>query len=182
MISPNDFRRLAATAASFLLLTACAESGDPVAVDDLASVHTIEGAMISSGPTLVECPTNAEESVTGTIKANGGTLSLRKHELALPPLAVSSPRSFRVATPVSNYMELEVKAGGLDSFSFTRAGTITIDYSRCTRSNVDKAPLSVWQIDPETKELVEYMGGVDDKEARTVTFQTDHLSTFSIAH
>lgn len=176
MISSNDFRHLAAAAASLLLLTACAETGDP------SSLQPVEASAAASGPTLVVCPANAEESVTGTLKAIGGTISLRNHALRLPALAVSVPTDFRVATPVSNYMELEVKAVGLDSFIFNRTGTITIDYSRCTRSNVDKAPLSVWQIDPETKELIEYMGGVDDKEARTVTFQTDHLSTFSIAH
>lgn len=181
MIFPNDFRCLAATAASLLLLTACAETGDPVSFGDSVSLQVVE-ASASSGPTLVECPANEEESVTGTISTIGGAIHLRNHALTLPALAVSAPTDFRLATPVSNYMELEVKAGGQDSFTFNRTGTITIDYSRCTRSNVDKAPLSVWKIDPETKELIEYMGGVDDKEARTVTFQTDHLSTYSIAH
>lgn len=176
MSDRNKIRRLIAPAFGLLLLAACAEGGDPVSLaPDAAS-------LASSGPTLVECPVNTEESTTGTITAVGGSLTLHKHQLSLPAVAVSAPQDFRMAAPVSNYMELQVRAGNKDSFQFKRTGTITIDYSRCTRSNVDKAPLTVWQIDPETKELLEYMGGVDDKVARTVTFQTDHLSTFSIAH
>ncbi len=176
MSDHNNFRRLIAMAFGFGLLTACGEAGDP------ASLQPDQAAFASSGPVLVECPTNHEESVSGTIKATGGSLKLRKHELRLPALAVASPQGFRVATPVSSYMELMLKADGHDTFDFKKTGTVVIDYSRCTRSNLDKAPLTVWQIDPDTKELIEYMGGVDDKEARTVTFQTDHLSTFSIAH
>lgn len=176
MSDRNNFRRLIAMAFGLAFLTACGEAGDPV------SLQPDQAAFASTGPVLVECPNNTEESATGTVKATGGSIKLHKHELRLPPQAVNSPQGFRVATPVSNYMELKLKADGHDHFNFKRAGTVTIDYSRCTRSNVDKAPLSVWQIDPHTKELLEHMGGVDDKEARTVTFETDHLSTFSIAH
>lgn len=176
MSHPSNFRRLTATAFGLLLMTACSDAGDP------ASLIPDEAAFSSSGPVLVECPNSYEESATGTIKATGGSVKLHNNELRLPAQAVNSPQGFRIATPVSNYMELKAGADGHDSYQFRRTSTITIDYSRCTRSNVDKAPLSVWQIDPETKELLEYMGGVDDKDARTVTFQTDHLSTFSIAH
>lgn len=176
MSDRNGFRHFFATALGLLLLAGCGDAGDP------ASLQPNAPSFASSGPVLVECPAETEESVTGTIGAPGGSISLRNHELRLPAQAVASPQAFRVATPVSSYMELRLKARGDDTFQFRRTGTITIDYSRCTRSNIDKAPLSVWQIDPETKELLEYMGGVDDKEARTVTFETDHLSTFSIAH
>lgn len=176
MSDHNNFRRLTAAALGLLLLTACGEAGDPV------SFQPDPRSLASTGPVLVECPAGIEESVTGEISAVGGSIRLRNHEMRLPTLAVTAPTEFRVATPVSNYMELKVNAKGQESFQFKTPGTVTIDYSRCSRSNIDKAPLSVWQIDPDTKELIEYMGGVDDKEARTVTFQTDHLSTFSIAH
>lgn len=176
MFVPNKFRRLAAMAAGLFAIAACAEAGDPVALGP------DQPSLASSGPVLVECPVETEESVTGTIKVTGGSIRLRNHELNLPMRAVTVSQGFRVATPVSNYMELQVNADGHKDFKFNSPGTVTIDYSRCSRSNIDKAPLSVWQIDPVTKELLEYMGGVDDKESRTVTFTTDHLSTFSIAH
>lgn len=176
MSDRNQLGRLTASLVGVLLLTSCGDAGDPLAL------APAEPSFASSGPVLVECPTETSDSATGTIGVLGGVVALGQHALRLPLQAVLVPREFSVATPVSNYMELTVRASGEESFLFNRPGTITIDYSRCTRSNIDKAPLSVWQIDPQTKELLEHMGGVDDKDARTVTFETGHLSTFAIAH
>lgn len=136
----------------------------------------------SSGPSLVECPTETEESVVGTIRANGGTIQLENHRLTLPLLAVTLPTEFRLAAPAGDYMELSVKANGLESFLFDRLVTITIDYSRCTRTDIDQASLTVWKIDPVTKDLLQQMEVVaEDKAARTITFQTLTLSSWSIA-
>lgn len=176
MTNTKTFGRLTGVLFGLLLLTSCGDSADPL------SLEPAEPSFASSGPVLVECPTDTFESVTGEIGPLGGSLSLRQHQLSLPLNAVTLPTDFSLSTPVSNYMELSVEAVGHDDFQFGETSTITIDYSRCTRSNIDKDDLSVWEIDPETKELLEFMGGVDDKDARTVTFQTDHLSTYSIAH
>lgn len=176
MTSRNLFGRLGVLVFVLLGAAACGDPAEPLALEPQSP------SFASTGPVLVECPTESSRAATGMIGATGGSVRLEQHELSLPVLAVRHPREFRVRTPVSNYMELEVGAADQDSFQFGKPGTITIDYSRCTRSNIDRSALSVWQIDPDTKELLEYMGGVDDKEARTVTFETDHLSTFSIAH
>lgn len=135
----------------------------------------------SSGPVLIECPVDSALSAEGTIDALGGSVKLQNHEIALPEFAVLTSTKFRLEAPVSNYMELSVTANDMESFQFEKLVRITIDYSRCTRSNIDKADLSVWQIDPVTKALLQNMGGVDDKTNRTITFETDHLSTYSIA-
>lgn len=169
---PARFFALAVTAAT---LAACADASDPTAMGPDAP------AFASSGPVLVECPVDSTISTTGTVDATGGAIKLEKHQLAVPALAVTAPQGFRLAAPSSNYMELAVTAEGETSFQFNKPVEITIDYSRCTRSNIDKAPLSVWYIDGETKELLQNMGGVDDKENRTITFTTDHLSNYSIA-
>ena len=167
--------RLSVTLLGVALLASCSDANDPVAlVPDAPS-------MASSGPVLVECPVDYEISVTGKLGATGGSIQLGKHAMTLPALAITAPREFKVAAPASNYMELALhpKEGG--NFQFNRPVSVTIDYSRCSRSNIDKAPLTVWYIDPATKGLLQNMGGVDDKENRTITFTTDHLSTFSIA-
>lgn len=167
--------RLAALVLAAATLAACADAHDPAALSPDAP------AFASSGPVLVECPVDHEISTTGTADATGGSIRLENHELALPVLAITSPTEFRLAAPVSNYMEVDIGAKGESGFTFNKPVSITIDYSRCSRSNIDKAPLSVWHIDADSKALLEDMGGVDDKENRTVTFQTDHLSHFSIA-
>ncbi len=168
-------RSLGLLVALAFVLPACAD------VDSTAPLAPADAALASSGPVLVECPVDTALSNTGSLDALGGAIRLEGHELALPSLAVLLPTEFSLTAPVSNYMELDIRANGQSSFQFSKVVTITIDYSRCTRSNIDHAPLSVWQIDPETKALIEHMGGVDDKENRTVTFDTDHLSTYSIA-
>jgi hypothetical protein len=161
--------------ATFFAISACS---DPAGTDRLAPAD-LEAA--TYGHTLIECPVNEQKSASATLDARGGTLRLDGHQLTLPLVAVSAPTAFTLAAPVSNYMEIRIRAGGHDDFAFDRPATITIDYSRCTRSNIDKAELSVWKIDPVTKTLIQNMGGVDDKEARTITFQTGTLSTWSIA-
>jgi hypothetical protein len=163
--------------ATFFAISACS---DGIAPDRLAP-EGASAASTTSGYTLVECPVEEEKTAAETLTAQGGVLRLDGHELRLPLGAITAPRKFEMAAPVSNYMEIRIRAGNQDSFKFDRPATITIDYSRCTRSNIDKDPLSVWKIDPVTKELLQYVGGVDDKVARTVTFQTDGLSNWSIA-
>lgn len=170
-----SIRSLGLLVALAFVLPACAD------VDSTAPLAPADASLASSGPVLVECPVETEESTTGSLGALGGSIQLKGHRLSLPSLAVKRPTEFGLAASVSNYMELDIRGDGQNSFKFDRPVRITIDYSRCTRTNIDHAPLSVWQIDPETKALIEYMGGVDDKENRTVTFDTDHLSTYSIA-
>jgi hypothetical protein len=41
--------------------------------------------------------------------------------------------------------------------------------------------LTVWHINPQTKQLLTNMGGVNDAGLRRITFTTDHLSGYAIA-
>jgi acyl-coenzyme A thioesterase PaaI-like protein len=136
----------------------------------------------SSGPTLVECPSDVSVSAEGQIGSTGGSVVLNNHRLDLPTQAVNGPNSFTLTDPAAQYMVLDLKGNGQDSFGFNRPVTVTIDYSRCSRSNIDKGPLVVWKIDPSSKALLRNMGGTDDKIARTITFSTDSLSIYSLAN
>lgn len=160
---------------TFFAFSACSDVVEP------ERIPVPEASAASLGHSLIQCPTNEGKAATGVLDASGGVIRLDHHELRLPVAAITAPTPFEVREPTSNHMEIRVRADDSDAYQFMSPATITIDYSRCTRSNIDKTPLAVWQIDPETKALLEYMGGIDDKVARTVTFQTEHLSTFSIA-
>jgi hypothetical protein len=59
--------------------------------------------------------------------------------------------------------------------------SVAIDYSRCSAAEANKAPLSVWHIDSQTGQLLEPMGGVDDKSTHSITFTTGHLSGYAVA-
>ena len=157
-----------------VLLAGCADT--PTAPVDVLPQHSV-----TTGAVLVECPTDVTRSTSGTLGILGGTLELDGTRITIPAFALLLPTQFTLTLPASNYMEVEIRAGSAEHFEFEAPVTIAIDYSRCSRSNIDKAPLSAWHIDTETKALLENMGGTDNKTARTVTFDTDHLSGFSIA-
>lgn len=137
----------------------------------------------NSPPKLVVCPTS--QTLTNTFVASpllGGSLTLAGTTVSVPAGAVSVPTTFVVTIPASPYMEIEVHALGLDSFLFATPATITIDYSRCSTSNVDTEVLSAWHIDTETHAFLEDMGGSDDKVLNRFTFSTGHLSGYALAY
>ena len=131
---------------------------------------------------LVQCPTN-ETLVTEKLidPLFGGTVSLGGTSVTITEDAIALPTLVTLTIPAGRYMEIDVKANRLDSFLFDAPVTVTIDYSRCSRSNIEQAPLRVWHIDPVTKAKLEDMGGVDDKLGQRITFTTDHFSAYAIA-
>ena len=135
----------------------------------------------SDSPSLITCPAGAAQSVTSTIGPLGGLLAVGNTRVLIPANAVLAPTSFTLTVPSSKYVEIEVTAAGTEHFVFELPVTATIDYSRCSRSNLQRGLLSVWNIDPATKALLEPMPSVDDKLTRTVTFTTLHFSGYAVA-
>ena len=158
-------------------LTACGEPTAPEAGD---RVPAASGALLSGK--LVTCPIKTTRSVSALLGPLGGTLSLDGTSVTLPAGAVTVPTLLTLTIPASNYVEVEITANGLEHFLFELPVAVSIGYGRCTRSDIDAAPLTAWYIDGATNALLEHMGGVDDKASRTVTFSTGHLSSYAIAY
>ena len=137
---------------------------------------------VSSNPTLIECPSSTTYETSGTVLALGGSVQLNGHRVSLPMGAVLGPTSIEMRDPAGQFMLLNLGANGQEHFQFQAPISITIDYSRCTRSNINKGPLSVWLIDPATGALLQNMGGVDNKANRSITFETDHFSGYALAN
>jgi hypothetical protein len=156
-------------------LTACGEpTAPPRSASPLIGFETAK---------LVSCPSKESESSAALVTPlDGGTISVGGTQIAIPAGAVTTPTLFTVTVPASKYVEVEITALGVEHFLFDRDVTITIDYGRCTRSDIDAAPLTAWYIDGITDTPLSPMGGVDDKVARTVTFTTGHLSSYAIAY
>lgn len=108
-------------------------------------------------------------------------MSLGGTSIAIPAGALSAPTLITVTLPAGQYMEVDVHANDLTSFLFNSPVSITIDYSRCNRNDIQSAPLTVWHIDEQTKALIENMGGADDKVDQSITFSTGHLSGYAVA-
>jgi hypothetical protein len=161
--------------AALLLATSCGEQR-------ATAPETSASRSLIDAPSLVECPTNETTTTSGLVGLLGGTVQLGTTGISIPSGAIAAPTLFQVTVPSSRFMEIDVSAVGFQSFLFERPVTITIDYSRCERSDIDQQTLHVWHIDPVTKELLEDMGGTDDKVARRITFTTGHLSGYAVAN
>lgn len=135
----------------------------------------------TTGSTLIECPVDHTDSTSAMIGLLGGALSLDGTTVSIPAGALLLPATISLKIPAGNYMEVDVSVPGMEHFTFQQPITVSIDYSRCTRSDIDKTPLTAWYIDETTKALLEDMLGTDDKSTRHVTFTTGHLSGYAIA-
>ena len=131
--------------------------------------------------TLASCPTTISQTTQAIIGPLGGTLSLDGTTIGIPSGALTEPTLITLTIPASPYMEIDVRANDLLSFVFNKPIGIRLDYSRCTDPALDTQRLSVWHIDTQTKDLLENMGGTDNKASNTIDFSTGHLSNYAIA-
>jgi hypothetical protein len=128
----------------------------------------------------VECPTNQTDVTTGLVGLLGGSLTLDGSGISIQAGALTAPQLFQLTIPASRFMEIDVSAVGLQTFLFQDSVSVTIDYSRCSRS-LEPASLHVYHIDPLTKALLEDMGGTADGAHQRITFKTNHLSGYALA-
>ena len=129
--------------------------------------------------TLAVCPSDQTQSTSSVLDVLGGTVSLDGSSVLLPAGALLSSTNIALTIPASQYMEIGVTANG-GHFRFQQPIAITIDYSRCS-ADVQQKTLTVWNIDPNTKQLLQNMGGIDNKLTHQITFTTIHLSGYALA-
>lgn len=157
-----------------------AASGVLAACDPLAEPQgQPEYVQIESRGLLSLCEVAPSVKSTGIVGPLGGSVTAGGVTMTLPAGAVLEPTEFRVHVPSSPYAEVEIQANGQEHFQFLAPVVIAMDYSRCS---VSSDALTVWNIDPATKALLENMGGVNDVLNRRVTFSTMHLSGYAIAN
>src|SRR5438270_3375321 len=100
----------------------------------------------NSGPSLIECPTNESSTTSALVGLLGGTVQLGATSISIPSGALSVPTLIQVTVPASRFMEIDVTAVGFTSFLFQKPVSVTVDYSRCNRGDIDQATLHVWHI------------------------------------
>jgi hypothetical protein len=162
-----------------LILLASASCGDKGGTEPEAPSE----ALFFGAPSLVQCPTSEtlRSLPTLVLPLVESIVSVGGTSIRIPAGSVLSPTLITVTVPASKYMEISVRANNLTHFIFQQPVEVTIDYSRCTRSDIDRAPVEAWYINAFTKQMLENMGGVDDKANRRITFSTGHLSNYAIA-
>lgn len=153
-------------------------------VDTTAPVHLPEGpsASLTALPRLLECPLASGWAGRITIGPDGGSWGHQGVRISIPPDAVPEQTTFAVSIPASRYAEIRVTADGHRGYRFRKPVTIEIPYDRCSLGAALDGDLRVWYIDSDSRALLEFMGGTNDRSRRAVRFQTDHLSGYAIAN
>jgi hypothetical protein len=116
------------------------------------------------------------------ISSDGGSLSLGGTSVRIPTGALLGPTTVELTIPAGQYLEVDLTVNNGQHITFLQPVVVTIDYSRCNRADTLLKLLSVWNIDPTTKALLQSMGGVDNKLTQSITFVTPHFSGFAIAY
>ncbi len=165
--------RISAVAALLAFTTNCGEQR-------ATGLQHSKAAANASASTLISCPTNTTQSTSALSGVLGGTVSLGGSSITIPSGALSLPTLITVTLPAGQYMEVDVQANNLTSFLFNQPVSITIDYARCNQ-NLSGDTLTVWNIDQQTKALIQDMGGVNDAANQSITFTTGHLSGYAVA-
>lgn len=178
-------RFLLATLALTAAATSCDRPAplDPVAAPTAASVRPsllspVTGILTGTLHGLLSCPTDEARSATATIGPEGGVLAAGGFRVDFPAGAVQSAQTFVLDVPAGDLLEIDVTAEGHEHYWFDVPVTVTLDASRC---GVLPPGLQVWNIDEQSKALLEPMGGVLDLLSRTVRFRTSHFSGYTIA-
>ncbi len=173
------------TGTSLLLSIAFAVAGLACTADPTTAVRRASLAPLrdvsANGHSLIVCSVARPQRVSAEIGPLGGLLSAGRTHVVIPPGAVAAATTFTLTVPATRFVEIEVTAGGAQHYVFDSPVTVSLDYSRCTRPDLARTPLTAWSIDPVTKALLEGMGGADDKNDRVVTFSTLHFSGYAVA-
>jgi hypothetical protein len=186
MLMKHRSARLVLAALAFVAAaTGCERSTplDPAAAPAIAPVRPsllgpIGGILTGTLHGIIDCPSDASLSATATIGPDGGTLAVGGFRVDFPAGAVQSPQTFVLDIPAGPYLELDVRAEGYAHYWFGAPVTVTLDASRC---GLLPPGLQVWNIDEQSKALLEPMGTVFNLLSRTVRFRTSHFSGYTIA-
>jgi hypothetical protein len=174
MSRPDLARRTLLATLLAAVVAGCGDSGTAGPVG--APQHSLLAPL-----SFVACLTAEELTATDTILPDvGGTVAVGRTSITVPPGAVLEPTAITLTIPASAIAEVRITANGKEHLTFQRPVSVTIDYGHCGGLTLGLLPVSVWYIDEVTRQLLEYMGGVDDKHSRTITFSTGHLSGYAI--
>lgn len=138
--------------------------------------------IFGSSPKLLYCPSSETQQTTGLIGSLGGTLSVLGTSVTIPGGALLGDTQVELTIPAGQYMEVDLTVNNGQHINFLQPVVVTIDYSRCNRWSTLFKLLSVWNIDQDTKALLDNMGGIDNKLTQSITFVTPHFSGFAIAY
>jgi hypothetical protein len=128
---------------------------------------------------LLPCRNDREQEETMTIGPDGGTLRLGEHRLVLPRGAVDREVRFTATLLADQFLKVDLRANGQESYRFQRAASLTLSYGRC-EPPADERRLRIFRIDAATNRVLADVGGEVSPRERTITASLESLSTYTI--
>jgi hypothetical protein len=173
---------LAALAAAF---TACSEPATAPSVDEskppLTEENNPDPPPQQDGLALIQCAKADFDFKWALLGPLGGLLSLDGHSLLIPSGSLLNLALITLKQPATTFVEVDVRVNFRPHFQFAKPVTLTLDYSRCDASEIGEGPVSVVEINPFTKAILREVGGVDNRDAERISFETDHFSGYAVA-
>lgn len=125
---------------------------------------------------LLRCSPLPPDSITQTIGADGGTLSVGVHRLVIPAGALAAPVTITALAPSDTVNQVRFQPQGL---VFLRPASLTMSYANCDLLG-SLAPKRI-AYTTDALVILEYLVSLDDLLSHSVTGQVWHFSTYAIA-
>ena len=164
-----------------LVFGACADPVAPVAPAELP-VLMRSSASVSVLPDLAVCPVREASAASAIIGPGGGELTHRGHRLSIDRGVLSRPTRFTITQPAGTHLRVQITASGRRHYAFRAPVSVTISYEGCQRQHRLAGAATAWYLPDNPNRPPEAMGGVIDRDSRSITFTTTHLSTYAVAY
>lgn len=179
-------RSTLATVALTMVLVGCDRASDSGLL--LEPKHETEQVLISwkfgNGYTVVRETEESVGSVEGVIGREGGTLSLGKHLLLVPPYAVSAPTTFKFSKSDGDHVRIDLSASrygknDVGRRGFNRPVRLMLSYEGAANIRTeDVAGMAVMHIRPDQR--VEPLPSLVNYYDRWVGTDLRHFSEYGI--
>jgi hypothetical protein len=166
------------------LFTACSEPVTGPSGDEYKPPLTEESnpdPQPENGLALIQCSRADFDFRLALLGPLGGLLSLDGHSLFVPIDALLNLAFVTMREPATTNVEVDVRVNFRPHWQFAKPVTVTLDYSRCEASDIGEGPVTVVEINSFTKEILREVGGVDNRDAEKISFETDHFSGYAVA-
>ncbi|HEU4697913.1 MAG TPA: hypothetical protein VFS40_01925 [Gemmatimonadales bacterium] len=157
----------------------------------LVPLDAASGDLLLRPATLLACPAAAVQADTVTADAAGGTFTVGRARLVVPPGALaegSAPRTFEMRTPgdgTASVVFTPVDGQGGIVFAAGQPARLTLDYTGCTGAELTRKRIAYTSDlnDAVTglPTVFEAVLGLDDQSSNTITAGIGHFSRYAVA-
>ena len=170
----SSMRRKVAAALTGLVVIGFVVSGCGDFDNPSSATNGVENIRLFRDNSAILGPTYAEK----VIKAkDGGTLTLNRHTIVIPPGALERDTRISIAQPMPGYVLGDF---GPDGIHFNKPVELSMTYQFLDLRGIAEDRLTIYWLNPETGTWFDLLAHVD-RETQTVTLEVDHYSRYALS-